>query len=98
MPTPDQPNAHQSPINIITSNVANASYAPIVNAGKVRNLNVARVTNTGRTVRIEVEDEESQAIITGGPMGNNEYKFVEAHFHWGENSTVGGETQIDGNV
>lgn len=76
----------------------NATYKPIVNVGTVRHLNVAKVTNSGRTVRIEVDDEESRAIITGGPMGKNQYIFVEAHFHWGENSTVGGETQIDGQM
>lgn len=89
---------YQSPINIITAAVENRTYTPIVNYGTIRNLNVAKITNTGRTVRIEVVDAESQAVITGGPMNNERYKFVEAHYHWGENNKIGGETQIDGKM
>lgn len=76
----------------------NAKYAPIVNFGKIRYLNHTKITNTGRTVRIEVIDDESQAIITGGPMNNERFKFLEANFHWGENNAVGSETQIDGKM
>lgn len=88
----------QSPINIITSDVQKAEYQPIVNYGTIRNLNAAKITNTGRTIRIEVDDEESKALITGGPMQNNRYKFAEAHFHWGTENSVGAETQIDGKM
>lgn len=88
----------QSPINIITSDVEKVEYQPIVNYGNVRNLNTAKITNTGRTIRIEVGDEESKALITGGPMQNSRYKFAEAHFHWGTENSVGAETQIDGKM
>lgn len=38
----------------------------------------------------------SYPVITGGPLQNAKYRFVEVHHHFGENRKIGSEHTIDG--
>lgn len=40
-------------------------------------------------------DSETQPTISGGPL-TGVYEFLQLHFHWGDNDTVGSEDLIDG--
>lgn len=39
-------------------------------------------------------DCDPQPAITGGPL-NGLYEFMQLHFHWGENDTIGSEDLLD---
>lgn len=43
-------------------------------------------------VTIETDMKPS---LTGGPL-KGRYEFVQLHFHWGENDSIGSEDLIDG--
>lgn len=36
------------------------------------------------------------SALTGGPLGNNEYRLVQFHLHWGSNNKQGSEHTVDG--
>lgn len=40
-------------------------------------------------------NESNQAMVTGGPLGDNTYVFEQLHFHWGQNNNEGSETTIN---
>ncbi|XP_046820673.1 carbonic anhydrase 7-like isoform X1 [Vespa crabro] len=84
---------HQSPINIEEHNVKNVSLTPL----RFEKLNIPRtsfITNNGHTVMIKTNELEP-AIVSGGPLGDNNYIFEQLHFHWGENDTEGSEDHIN---
>jgi len=47
-----------------------------------------------RLVMLETSETEP-AILSGGPLDNMQYKFVQLHFHWGRNCYEGSETLIN---
>lgn len=40
-------------------------------------------------------DTAAKPTISGGPLGDAIYEFVQLHFHWGSNDTCGGENEIN---
>ena len=36
------------------------------------------------------------ATVKGGPLLNDEYEFLDVHFHWGEENCRGSEHTING--
>ena len=40
-------------------------------------------------------NENQKFIIKGGPL-EDEYQFVQLHFHWGSENGVGSEHTVDG--
>lgn len=86
----------QSPIDISTANAVSASYPFIQNIGKIRKLTNVTFLNTGLTFKINPVNDESRQTISGGPLQNNTYSFVEMHFHWSDKDSKGSEHQING--
>ncbi|CAH0553875.1 unnamed protein product [Brassicogethes aeneus] len=86
---------HQSPIDIDIHNVQ------MVNLPKLRfdffnkPLRNVRLTNTGHTVKMTIE-EGPTPTINGGPL-NGTYEFNHLHFHWGNNDTHGSENMLNHN-
>lgn len=89
---------NQSPINVITQKTKRAVFKPFRNVGKVRRLREVTLLNNGHTVKVLPNEETSRAVITSGPMQADLYKFVEIHFHWGSNDSLGAEHQINNQV
>jgi carbonic anhydrase len=51
--------------------------------------------NNGHTVEFKV-DLPNEYNFTGGPFGDEEYQFLQLHFHWGSVDTRGSEHTIRG--
>ena len=47
-------------------------------------------------VEFEVDLAEEEYIFYGGPFGNEQYQFLQLHFHWGSDDTKGSEHTIKG--
>lgn len=88
--------SRQSPINIQTTNIVSAYYPFVQNTGKIRKLNNVTFSNTGTTFKINPASDESRQTISGGPLQNETYSFVEMHFHWGDKNSKGSEHQVNG--
>ncbi|XP_023322037.1 putative carbonic anhydrase-like protein 1 [Eurytemora carolleeae] len=54
----------------------------------------ARITNTGQSLVLRVEDGQLAINITGGPLAYK-YQFQEMYFHWGEPGRPGAEHTVN---
>ncbi|XP_076469843.1 carbonic anhydrase-like [Babylonia areolata] len=93
---PDAKGKRQSPINIVTSQ---AEYDAQLNA-KPLQMNYSPesamcISNTGASMKA---DCEKGSTMTGGPLGDNVYKLIQFHLHWGSSDDKGAEHTIDGKV
>lgn len=85
---------HQSPIDIednaslvVLKNV----YPKLTISGYDHKLSEINVTNNGHTVVATVSEGMS---VSGGPLGDSVYQFVQLHFHWGSKDSVGSEHRL----
>ncbi|XP_075145374.1 carbonic anhydrase 2-like [Haematobia irritans] len=88
----------QSPIAINTFELGPQPYPPIKYTNYKQEYNVT-ITNAGHTAQITIPDDADGAKpqISGGPLPTNEtYQFVNLHFHWGANNTLGSDHVING--
>jgi len=53
--------------------------------------------NNGHTLEFKVDLTTNNYNFTGGPFGNETYQFLQLHFHWGSNDSLGSEHTIRGN-
>ncbi|XP_055690817.1 carbonic anhydrase 7 [Lutzomyia longipalpis] len=84
---------HQSPINIDSLDVVPVNLPPLEFIGFDEQPANTKLSNNGHTVMLEV-DSDPQPAISGGPL-DCPYEFMQLHFHWGDNDTVGSEDLID---
>ncbi|XP_060795390.1 carbonic anhydrase 4-like isoform X2 [Neoarius graeffei] len=86
---------HQSPINIVTSKVqADDKLKAFTFNGFNDNSTILNIQNTGKTVKINLDD--SKMNVSGGGLQHH-YSSIQFHFHWGKGSSVGGsEHTVDG--
>uniref|UniRef100_A0A1B0CVX3 Putative carbonic anhydrase n=1 Tax=Lutzomyia longipalpis TaxID=7200 RepID=A0A1B0CVX3_LUTLO len=84
---------HQSPINIDSLDVVPVNLPPLEFIGFDEQPAKTKLSNNGHTVMLEV-DSDPQPAISGGPL-DCPYEFMQLHFHWGDNDTVGSEDLID---
>ncbi|GLV42153.1 Carbonic anhydrase 2 [Carabus blaptoides fortunei] len=84
---------HQSPIDISEHNVNLVNLEPL----NFINFNVTpanvTITNNGHTVMMKINNKEMPEM-SGGPLKGT-YRFVQLHFHWGENDNEGSENTIN---
>ena len=57
-----------------------------------------KLTNNGHTLIFSTADGAPSAghVISGGPLGDTAYHFLQFHFHWGSSTTRGSEHLVDG--
>ncbi|PSN30391.1 hypothetical protein C0J52_27677 [Blattella germanica] len=79
------PEEAQSPIDI--DNFKERTCPKLVYK-KCNNNALAKLENTGHTVRITIKG--TQPLLTGGPL-KSDYTFHEVHFHWGKSNREGSE-------
>lgn len=53
------------------------------------------IENNGHSVKCNCSAEST---LTGGPLGNNVYRLIQFHLHWGSDDSKGAEHTIDGKV
>ena len=89
----------QSPINIQREKTIKYEGSDFVDfstsyCGKTNGI----LKNNGHTLKWETEDglPSRTSYITGGPLGDSKYYFLQFHLHWGSSSTRGSEHIIDG--
>ncbi|XP_053367591.1 uncharacterized protein LOC128541267 [Clarias gariepinus] len=85
----------QSPINIVTANVTtDNNLRAFTFNGFSDNSTVLSITNTGKTVKIALDDH--MMSVSGGGL-QNQYNSSQIHFHWGNGSSItGSEHTVDG--
>ncbi|XP_060795392.1 carbonic anhydrase XVb isoform X2 [Neoarius graeffei] len=85
----------QSPINIVTSEVqADDNLTVFTFNGFNDNSTILNIQNTGKTVKINLDD--SKMNVSGGGLQSH-YNSIQFHFHWGNGSSVeGSEHTVDG--
>ncbi|KAE9545496.1 hypothetical protein AGLY_001039 [Aphis glycines] len=87
----------QSPVDINTE-YAKRRYLPFLRYFGYWAFNRATVeiSNTGHTVNVKLtNDSDDVPFITGGPLFDCRYEFVQMHFHWGKNDK-GSEHKVNG--
>ncbi|XP_024946142.1 carbonic anhydrase 2 [Cephus cinctus] len=88
------PKWRQSPIDLNSINTWTKKYSPLLLNGYWLNEGIATLTNTGRTVKIELEDRKLP-LMTGGPLKDQDYQFMNIQFRWGAENCCGAEHSID---
>jgi len=77
----------QSPININTGDAELTNFSEPLRFTYVTN-DVTKAENDGHTVKFTCG---GGCRVTGGPLGVDEYKLVQFHFHWGCDDSKGAE-------
>ncbi|CAL4234846.1 unnamed protein product [Meganyctiphanes norvegica] len=86
--------SHQSPINIITSDLVHTWIDPYHFHNYEQNVQQIKLTNTGHSVNVEVIFANEAPYINGGGLGDD-YILKQFHFHWGSISSQGSEHNVD---
>ena len=92
----------QSPIDLpAVEPVVVMEYGPILfdgsytNESTITEFDEGELTNNGHTAKYSVS-MPNDLIIREGPYGEEEYQFLQLHFHWGSVDEQGSEHTIDG--
>ncbi|KAJ7373219.1 Phospholipase A2 crotoxin acid subunit CA [Desmophyllum pertusum] len=82
----------QSPINIVTSTVKEDSNLKGLRfTCDNKNGTVSGILiNNGHATTLAIDKAKGTASLTGGPLGDNEYKLQKFHFHFGCKGSKGG--------
>ncbi|XP_026670748.1 carbonic anhydrase 7-like [Ceratina calcarata] len=89
------PKWKQSPIDLSRSATWPKKFPPLYLSNYWSGEGKATMTNTGRTVQIELSDRQLP-WMRGGPLGKDEYQFMNVQFRWGPDNSLGAEHSIDG--
>ncbi|XP_052212006.1 carbonic anhydrase 7-like [Dreissena polymorpha] len=86
----------QSPINIV-SRKADYDFALTANPLEVNYTPEDEVTllNNGNSIVCQIA---KPGFLTGGPLGNQQFRLEEFHLHWGADNRRGSEHTIDGKM
>nr|XP_012228901.1 PREDICTED: carbonic anhydrase 1-like [Linepithema humile] len=88
------PKWRQSPIDISRVAVWTKKYPPLLLTNYWSDDGTAKLTNTGKTVNVELADRK-MPIMRGGPLKDDEYQFMNVQFRWGLSNSQGAEHSID---
>jgi len=83
----------QSPIDL--SDAVPETYTPLQFTDAYFEDIEGALFNNGHTVEFEVE-QPNELIVTEGPFMQENYKFLQLHFHWGSKNKQGCEHTIEG--
>ncbi|WAR30554.1 CAH2-like protein [Mya arenaria] len=87
----------QSPIDIVTtaaeydsdvlgSNALSTNYTPE---------SEVKLVNNGHSIMCQIT---KKGVLTGGPLGKDEYRLEQFHLHWGAEDNRGSEHTVDGKM
>ncbi|KAH3727792.1 hypothetical protein DPMN_053737 [Dreissena polymorpha] len=82
----------QSPINIVSRKAEYDSDLKPLNIEYLPEDEV-KLKNNGHTIDIQITQP---GFLTGGPVGNQQFRLAQFHLHWGADDTRGSEHTIDG--
>jgi carbonic anhydrase len=83
----------QSPIDLPEAGKATADDLAPLHFTYVPD-NTEMLKNNGRTIEATVNGKGS--LLSGGPLGADEYELKQFHFHWGSHNAQGSEHTVDG--
>ncbi|KAK9303671.1 hypothetical protein QLX08_004680 [Tetragonisca angustula] len=89
------PKWRQSPINLCKTATWTKKFSPLYMTNYWLNEGTATMTNTGKTVSIEFSDR-APPTMRGGPLGKDEFQFMNVQFRWGPENSLGAEHSING--
>lgn len=83
----------QSPIDIRLTDIVKDDTAQAIKFSRSFNRVVhGRISNNGHSAQLELSEEQRKdMIISCGPFGTDKYRFLQLHFHWGANDSIGSE-------
>ncbi|XP_003706716.2 carbonic anhydrase 2-like [Megachile rotundata] len=90
------PKWRQSPIDLNKVSTWTKKFPPLLLTNYWSHEGSATMTNTGRTVTIEFPNRTQMPYMRGGPLGGDEFQFMNAQFRWGPENSNGCEHTIDG--
>ncbi|XP_019700730.2 carbonic anhydrase 2-like [Harpegnathos saltator] len=88
------PKWRQSPVDISRVAVWTKRFPPLLLTNYWSHDGAATLTNTGKTVNIELVDRK-MPTMRGGPLRDDEFQFRNVQFRWGPCNSYGAEHSID---
>ncbi|XP_011167819.2 carbonic anhydrase 1, partial [Solenopsis invicta] len=88
------PKWRQSPIDVSRAAVWSKKFPPLLLTNYWTKDGTAILTNTGKTVNIELANRK-MPIMRGGPLKDDEFQFMNVQFRWGPSNCRGAEHSID---
>ncbi|XP_043788705.1 carbonic anhydrase 2-like [Apis laboriosa] len=88
------PKWRQSPIDLCRTFTWTKKLPPLYMTNYWSDMGTVKMTNTGRTVVIEISDR-SLPFLRGGPL-KDEFQFMNVQFRWGAENSCGAEHSING--
>ncbi|CAK9824874.1 Carbonic anhydrase 2, partial [Anthophora retusa] len=89
------PKWRQSPIDLTKTATWSKKFPPLYLTNYWSQDGTATVTNTGKTVTVELSDRTLPSM-RGGPLNEDEFQFMNVQFRWGPENSLGAEHSIDG--
>lgn len=87
----------QSPIDVLTNETIKTRFAPFTFMNYDQEVNL-EVTNKAHSIKFQIPPPRAKITppyILGGGLEDN-YQFLQGHFHWGSEPNHGSEHKIDG--
>ncbi|XP_052215705.1 carbonic anhydrase 2-like [Dreissena polymorpha] len=82
----------QSPINIVSRNATYDSALTFLSIAYTPEDDV-KLKNNGHSIEFQIT---KPGFLTGGHLGNQQFRLAQFHLHWGADDTRGSEHTIDG--
>ncbi|KZC12498.1 Carbonic anhydrase 2, partial [Dufourea novaeangliae] len=89
------PKWRQSPIDLTRTATWPKKFPSLYLTNYWSDESAAIITNTGKTVSVEFANRRLPTM-TGGPLGNDTYQFMNVQFRWGVENSLGAEHSVDG--
>ena len=91
----------QSPINIVRQDTIQVPLDELEPLRKACGDVVGKFKNTGHTLKFETSDGNpvvsDNSYMSGGPLKDSKYHFLQLHLHWGYWDCNGSEHTVDNN-
>merc|ERR1711892_17286 len=87
----------QSPIDYKTADIVINDPGEITMTGWDTAM-TGQLTNNGHSLVFDFTGEGPKPTITGGRLGSSVFEFLQLHWHWGSDSTMGSEHTVDGKM
>ena len=87
----------QSPINIESSSAKKDSYLKGLSfsCDNKNGFVSGKISNNGHAPTLAIDKPKGTATLTGGPLGDSNFKLQQLHFHFGCEDNKGSEHTVD---
>merc|ERR1719516_173770 len=85
----------QSPIDYNTNAIVITDPGEVTRMGWETAMS-GQISNNGHTLKFDFTGTGDKPKITGGRLGSNTFEFLQLHWHWGSDSSMGSEHTVDG--